>query len=252
MYQSLLAQRAERLCAHPLFKEITSIHTLKKFMESHVFAVWDFMTLLKRLQQDLTCTRLPWLPPADPTAARLINEIVLEEESDQHPQEGQCSHFQLYLEAMDEVGASTASIEHFIALQRQGLAANTALLRAQAPRGAARFVSDTLQIALNAPTHCVAAVFLHSRERVIPGMFEQLLQAGTLIREHAPTLCAYLNRHIELDAQDHGPAAQRLLERLTDAHPTYPQQAHDAALAAMQSRIMLWDEVRASLLEVQQ
>lgn len=220
-------------------------------MESHVFAVWDFMTLLKRLQQDLTCTRLPWLPPADPVAARLINAIVLTEESDQHPQEGYCSHFELYLEAMKEVGASTASIGRFIRLQRQSLATNTALHRAQAPRGAARFVSDTLKTALNAPTHCVAAVFLHSRERVIPAMFEQLLQAGTLIREHAPTLCAYLNRHIELDAQDHGPAAQCLLERLTGAHPTYPQQAHDAALAAMQSRITLWDEVRASLLEVQ-
>ena len=251
MYQSLLAQRAERLCAHPLFKEITSIHTLKKFMESHVFAVWDFMTLLKRLQQDLTCTRLPWLPPADPTAARLINEIVLGEESDEHPRQGYCSHFELYLEAMTEIGANTRVITRFIALQRQGLDAGTALQEVDAPPGVVRFVSETLHIALSAPTHCVAAAFLHGREHVIPTMFKHILQSDELIQHQAPTLYGYLARHIELDAEDHAPAAQRLLERLVSTDPAYPAQAHDTAIAAVQSRITFWDQVRVALQEVQ-
>ncbi|MFV3015812.1 DUF3050 domain-containing protein, partial [Pseudomonas sp. KHB2.9] len=118
MYQGLLKQKKLQLCSHPLFEEITSLGKLQIFMENHVFAVWDFMSLTKRLQRDLTCTQLPWLPPTDPQAARLINEIVLGEESDEHPRRGHCSHFELYREAMLEVGASTHAIDTFITLQR--------------------------------------------------------------------------------------------------------------------------------------
>lgn len=250
MHQLLLEQRKLQLCSHPLFQEITSLKKLQLFMENHVFAVWDFMTLTKRLQQDLTCTRLPWLPPADPQAARLINEIVLGEESDAHPRQGHCSHFEWYLEAMLEVGASTSAINRFVALQHQGVEASTALHMADVPAGAARFVSDTLHIALNAPTHCVAAAFLHGRERVIPSMFEHILQPDTLIHRQAPILCGYFEHHIELDTEHHGPAAEQLLARLVGADPTYPQQAHDAALAAVESRITFWDEVQAALQEV--
>lgn len=250
MYQALLEQNQLQLCNHPLFTEITSIEKLQLFMESHVFAVWDFMTLAKRLQQDLTCTQLPWLPPTDPHAARLINEIVLGEESDEHPRQGYCSHFELYLEAMTEVGASTCAIDHFIALQRQGLDANAALNGVAAPPGVARFVSDTLNIALNAPTHCVAAAFLHGRERVIPTMFERILQSEELIQHPAPTLYGYLARHIELDTQGHAPAAQLLLERLVSTDPAYPRQAHDCALGAVKSRLAFWDQVRATLQKV--
>lgn len=247
MHQPLLETVKLQLCSHSLFTEITSLRKLQLFMESHVFAVWDFMTLAKRLQQELTCTRLPWLPPVDPQAARLINEIVLAEESDAHPAQGYCSHFELYLEAMAEVGASTAAISHFIALQRKGLEATAALHEVEILPGVARFVSDTLHLALNAPAHCVAATFLHGREQVIPPMFERILQSEALNHRQAPTLCAYLKRHIELDAQDHGPAAEQLLLRLCSADPSYPQQANAAAVAAVQSRIALWDGVRASL-----
>jgi len=250
MHQPLLEKAKLQLCSHSLFLEITCLRKLQLFMESHVFAVWDFMTLAKRLQQDLTCTRLPWLPPADPHAARLINEVILGEESDLHPETGYCSHFELYLEAMAEVGANTSSINRFVALQRQGLEATAALQAIEVLPGVARFVSDTLQLALNAPIHCVAATFLHGREHVIPGMFERILQSDEFIHRQAPTLCAYLKRHIELDTQDHGPAAEQLLDRLTNADPAYPQQANDAALAAVEGRIALWDEVRASLQEV--
>ena len=188
MYQTLLEQKQLQLGSHPLFTEITSINKLQLFMESHVFAVWDFMTLTKRLQQDLTCTQLPWLPPADPQAARLINEIVLGEESDEHPRQGHCSHFELYLEAMTEVGASTCAINRFIALQRQGLDASVALQQVATPPGVTQFVADTLHTALSAPTHCVAAAFLHGREHVIPAMFKHLLQSEELIQRQAPTM----------------------------------------------------------------
>ncbi|MBI6636103.1 DUF3050 domain-containing protein [Pseudomonas paralactis] len=250
MHQHFIEQRKQQLLGHPLFIEITSFSKLQHFMEHHVFAVWDFMTLTKRLQQDLTCTQIPWLPPADPHAARLINEIVLGEESDEHPTRGHCSHFELYLDAMTEVGASTVTITRFIDLQHQGVEVSAALQMIDAPRGVVQFIDSTLQIALSAPTHCVAAAFLHGRESVIPTMFERLMHSNTFIERETPTFLHYLNRHIEVDSHDHGPAAEQLLQRLIGADPLRQRQADSTALGAVERRITFWDGVLASLQEV--
>ena len=250
MHQYLLELKKQKLFGHPLFIEITTLGKLQHFMQYHVFAVWDFMSLTKRLQQDLTCTQLPWLPCADPRAARLINEIVLAEESDKHPTRGYCSHFELYLDAMTEVGASTVTITRFIELQSQGVEVSAALQMIGAPQGVARFVDSTLQIALSAPTHCVAAAFLHGRESVIPSMFERLLHSHVFIGRQAPTLCHYLSRHIDMDSDDHGPAAHQLLQRLIEADPSRQREADNTALGALESRITLWDDVLASMQEV--
>jgi hypothetical protein len=220
-------------------------------MEHHVFAVWDFMALTKRLQQDLTCTGIPWFPPTDPHAARLINEIVLGEESDVHPTRGYSSHFELYMDAMAEVGASTLAITRFIDLQYQGVEASVALQRVKAPFGVARFVDSTLQIALNAPSHCVAAAFLHGRESVIPSMFERISRSNGFIEREAPTFHHYLNRHIEMDSQAHGPGAHQLLQRLIGADPARQRQADCTAFSALESRITFWDDVRTSMQQVQ-
>ena len=242
--QELLNHKKLQLQEHPIFLEINSFAQLQHFMQNHVFAVWDFMTLTKRLQQELTCMRLPWLPPTDPQAARLINEIVLDEESDHQLGEGYGSHFELYLEAMREVGASTANIERFIALQREGASVDSALAQITIDPAVERFVRHTLDVAMNAPTHCVAATFLHGRESVIPTMFKRLLEGSNVAHRQAPSLCYYLKRHIELDAQDHEPAAEQLLRRLVQADPLYEQQAWHAALSAVENRIALWDSLR--------
>lgn len=235
------------LSRHPLFSSIDTPALLCRFMETHVFAVWDFMSLTKRLQQELTCIALPWLPPHDPAAARLINEIVLGEESDDRLDHGHYSHFELYLDAMREVGADTRAIERFIALQREGVAPLDALQTCGASEAAKAFVADTLEVALSAPAHCVAAAFLHGRESVIPMMFQQILDAWGIGREQAPTFRYYLQRHIDVDSEDHGPAAERLLARLVgdDAHKQ--QQMLRAALDAIASRERLWDRVQADL-----
>ncbi len=94
---------------HPLYRELSSLERLRRFQQYHVFAVWDFMCLLKALQQQLTCPTVPWLPVGDPEVRRLINEIVLGEESDELPGGRVLSHFELYLEAMRESGADCST-----------------------------------------------------------------------------------------------------------------------------------------------
>jgi hypothetical protein len=244
-----LEQKKSELSAHPIFSEIHSLSVLRRFMETHVFAVWDFMSLTKRLQQELTCTRLPWLPPHDPQAARLINEIVLGEESDERPAQGHYSHFELYLEAMREVGANTTAVERFVALQQEGVSYDEALQSIKVNPATARFVRHTLHTALHAPGHSVAAAFMHGRESVIPQMFQRILDDWGIGIEQAPTFRYYLERHIEVDSEDHGPAAERLLARLVDSHPQREADVYASAIAAVESRIALWDDLRLSMNE---
>jgi hypothetical protein len=90
-------------------------------MESHVFAVWDFQSLLKAMQQRLTCTSIPWVPTPDAEARRLVNEIVLDEESDALPEGGSASHFELYLHGMRNAGADTGPIDRMIETLRAGV-----------------------------------------------------------------------------------------------------------------------------------
>src|SRR5262249_26380782 len=99
---------------HAIYSNVSTLEHVRSFMESHVFAVWDFMCLLKALQRSVTCVETPWLPRGDAVTRRLINEIVTGEESDLLP-DGMCaSHFELYLDAMEEAGANTGPIRYFL------------------------------------------------------------------------------------------------------------------------------------------
>ena len=104
----------DKLKNHELYESLKSIDDIKIFMETHVYAVWDFMSLLKALQNLLTCTKIPWTPNLDSKSARLINQIIVDEESDLNYNGEPKSHFEMYLEAMEEIQANTLPINNFI------------------------------------------------------------------------------------------------------------------------------------------
>ena len=106
-YRIELGDSRERLVRHPIYKLVNSPERMKAFMEAHIWAVWDFQSLLKAVQQQLSCVTVPWTPTPDAEARRLINEIVLDEESDELPNGSFASHFELYLRSMEVAGAAT-------------------------------------------------------------------------------------------------------------------------------------------------
>jgi hypothetical protein len=236
-----------RMVAHPVFREIRDIHSLRTFMETHVFAVWDFMSLVKRLQRDLTCIGVPWLPPRDRHAAQLINQIVLGEESDTGPDGEPVSHLELYIGAMREVGANTARFEVFQTALANGATLTGAFNRAAVPPFIREFTGYTLQIAGRAPLLAVMASFFYGREDVIPRKFSNLLDKWRIGTEQAPTFVYYLKRHIELDGDQHGPAAKSILAAATANDPLRGSQVLNAARESIEARIRLWDGLWASL-----
>jgi hypothetical protein len=235
------------LAGHPVYTSIQALPHLRTFTQHHVAAVWDFMSILKSLQHDLAPTRTPWQPPQDPEAARLINEIVVDEESDALPyRPGHASHFVWYTEAMEELGADLAPTRQWLRSMANGTPALRAMEQAGMPVASREFVATTLSF-LDEPLAVRAAVFLHGREELIPQMFLPLVKSMRAQSIPCERFLAYLERHIEVDGGAHGRHAAALLERLCAASPELRARGEQAALAALAARQRLWDAITSAL-----
>jgi len=236
-----IKEKHELLENHRVFSAIHNIDDLRVFMTWHVFAVWDFMCLVKRLQRDLTSINPLWVPSDAPLATRLINEIVLGEESDEAPNGNYISHFELYLLAMKEVGADTGQIEKFINLIRMNTPVSEAMKKVSVNSYIQDFVNNTINTVVNGNLYQVLGSFFFGREHVIPDMFKGLLDNWHIDENDAPMFVYYLKRHIELDGEEHGPAAIKIIKSLTKENQAAMQQLSSSAVDAIEQRITLWD-----------
>jgi hypothetical protein len=238
----------QQLANHPLYGRITGEEPLRRFMSSHVYCVWDFMWLLKALQQHLTCVEVPWLPSPDPAARRLVNEIVLDEESDEAPDGSYLSHFELYLRAMEQCGADVRLVSRLLAAVADDTPLDDILSRAPLPRGVETFVAATLGIARSGQVHRIAAAFTYGREDVIPVMFEQLVRRLAAQKQDRWSLMLYyLHRHIQHDGDRHGPMARALVRRLCGDDGRLWAEAEETARACLEARIELWHQIELGL-----
>lgn len=242
-----ITEKQKTLENHRVFSAIQDIDDLRIFMSWHVFAVWDFMCLVKRLQRDLTSVESLWIPPNAPLAARLINEIVLGEESDEAPDGSHISHFELYLLAMKEIGADTQQIESFIELIRMNTPVKEAMEKLSVSPYIQNFVNNTIDTVVNGNVYQVLGSFVFGREHVIPNMFSGLLENWHIDEKDAPMFVYYLKRHIELDGDEHGPAALKIIQSLTKDNQTAIQELSAAAVDAINQRAALWDGLNESL-----
>ena len=243
-----LADLRQRLVSHPLYGRVDSPDRLRRFMEMHVWAVWDFQSLLKAMQQRLTCTTIPWLPTPDPEARRLVNEIVLDEESDELPDGGSASHFELYLDSMQQAAADTKPIRRLIDLLRAGTSLDEGLAACGAPVASAAFVRKSFEVIESGSTHRIVAAFTFGREDVIPDMFRNLVvRLAESDPAHWGRLRFYLERHIEHDDEKHAPICRRIVARLCGSDEAKWREATETARSCIAARIALWDAIAAAL-----
>jgi hypothetical protein len=242
--QERLTPLKAALLNHPIYQEIDRLNSLRLFLEHHIFAVWDFMSLLKALQRRFCCVDVPWLPPTDPASTRIVNEIVLAEESDEDGRGGFASHFDLYHRAMTRCGANSAAIDGFLNELRQGKPISAALESPNVPECARQFVRRTFDIIEGGNICAIASAFTFGREDLLPAIFQRIVdELNVEVGGGLEEFKYYLNRHIGLDGDEHGPMANRLLLSICGSDESRWQLAEQTAVDCLEARRALWDGV---------
>ncbi len=240
-----IGQARRVVIEHPMYAALDSSSAIRTFQEHHVFAVWDFMSLLKSLQRNLTCVELPWVPTGPTGSRRLINDIVLVEESDERAG-GFISHFELYLDGMTEAGADTSIIDAFIAGLRAGRPVLEAVDEFNVPAPAADFIRLTWGLIESAPVHAQAAAFAFGREDLIPDMFAKVVRVNERVGS-LDTFVDYLARHIQVDSEEHTPMAMQMLADLCGEDDGKWAECTGTVELALAARARLWDGILVAI-----
>ena len=231
------------LIEHPLYNSMENLNDIKKFMEVHVYAVWDFMSLVKNLQMNLTCVSTPWIPSENSLTARLINEIVWGEETDIDKNQVAKSHFEMYLDSMNEIGANTNKIKDLVSLVKQGRDIFKIIESLDISNEIKDFLNFTFSVIKDNKVHVTAAVFTFGREDLIPNMFIEIVRKIKLENNSVESLIYYLERHIEMDGDHHGPMAMNMIKNLCENNDDKIFEALDSSKLALRKRIKLWDYI---------
>tara|TARA_B100001758_G_scaffold247942_1_gene268805 strand:+ start:5919 stop:6683 length:765 start_codon:yes stop_codon:yes gene_type:complete len=238
----------EALTNHRIYNHLNNLEDIKVFTQFHVFAVWDFMSLLKYLQRSLTCVDIPWIPNKNSNTARFINEIVLGEETDADKDGVFNSHFDMYIDAMKEIGSNTSQISKFIAFLKDDISVSDALRKVNVDEVVSDFVQFTFESINTKKDHVVASVFTFGREGLIADMFIEILNNSSHINKVSyQSMIYYLERHVELDGDEHGPLAMKMMEELCGDDEQKIKETIISAKQALEHRIKLWDRIADSI-----
>jgi len=219
-------------------------------MQHHVYAVWDYMSLVKALQNYIAPVTVPWVPIKNAQSANFINQIVLDEESDiafsSNSQKSHASHFESYLDAMTEVGADTEIVKEFIySVSENGI--DDALKNSKIPAPAKEFMGFTFDVIKYAKPHLIAAMLAFGREELLPQLFQIFNKNSFIENIKAPSLHAYVDRHIELDEHEHGPMAVSMVEELCEGSLEKRAEVTEITELVLRSRLQFWNGIKSAI-----
>lgn len=240
----------EQLLNHSLYDNVKSIEDLHHFLENHVYAVWDFMSLLKALQNTLTCTTTPWMPIGNPEIRYLINEIVVAEETDLSLDGKRQSHYEMYLDAMNQCDANTSDINAFLEEVESTKNIFVSIKQSNLHPNVKAFLDFTFRVIEQGKPHEIAAAFTFGREDLIPNMFTEILKnfQKNFPETDLSKLIYYFERHIELDADEHGPMAMQMIDELCGTDEKKWKEVETVSIDALEKRIGLWNAIEEQIL----
>lgn len=245
--QQAVAPLRQDLINHSLYQKLDSIESVQTFMEHHIYAVWDFMSVVKWLQNKITSTDVPWNPTrGSGKIKRFINEIVIAEESDYFHDGRVMSHYEMYIEAMKESRASSSDAQTFFRAVNGKKDVVSYLRQTILPGKVGPFLENTFDLLQNKKAHEVAAAFTFGREDLIPDMFINILK-GMNNDGRLNSLIYYMERHVEIDGEEHGPMSLEMVSELCGKNERKWEEAKTAAREALQARIRLWNGIEETL-----
>ena len=249
LINSKIQSHKDLLLHHSLYEKVKTIDDLHLFLENHIYAVWDFMSLLKALQQKLTCTTTPWFASSNPETRYLINEIVLAEESDLSFNGKRLSHFEMYVEAMQSCGANTKEVQAFLQKVVENKNIFITIKQSNLHSNIKSFLDFTFKIIEEGKTHKIAAAFTFGREDLIPNMFTAILKnfQKNFPETNLSELIYYFERHIKLDADEHGPMAMQMITELCKEDPIKWAEVEEIAIQSLEKRVGLWDAIEEKI-----
>ena len=249
LINSKIQSHKDLLLHHSLYEKVKTIDDLHLFLENHIYAVWDFMSLLKALQQKLTCTTTPWFASSNPETRYLINEIVLAEESDLSFNGKRLSHFEMYVEAMQSCGANTKEVQAFLQKVVENKNIFITIKQSNLHSNIKSFLDFTFKIIEEGKTHKIAAAFTFGREDLIPNMFTAILKnfQKNFPETNLSELIYYFERHIELDTDEHGPMAMQMITELCKEDPIKWAEVEEIAIQSLEKRVGLWDAIEEKI-----
>ena len=246
-----IQSQKEALLQHSLYNKVQTISDLHLFLESHIYAVWDFMSLLKALQSQLTCTTTPWFATKNTEIRYLINEIVLAEETDLTLDGKHQSHFEMYIEAMESCGADTREINAFLEDVFETKNVFVSIKKSHLHPNIKAFLDFTFRVIDEGKSHKIAAAFTFGREDLIPSMFTEILKnfQANFPETNLSKLIYYFERHIELDADEHGPMAMQMISELCGQDESKWKEVSAISIVALEKRIGLWDAIEEMIVK---
>ena len=227
--------------SHKLYERIYNEQALRLFVEHHVICVWAYNFLLRQIHQEVVALVHPLNSQAQKEAIRLVSKIILEEEVEEQHDGSLLSHLEIYLEAMQDLGADISPVVCFFDMQEAGYTWQEALKHANFSAPVALYARKISRLAQQ-PIHERAAALFYEGEPYIPDSFlEQLGQMGTKAKVNR--LLDYFERHIEGLKRPGFSASGRLVEIFCGDNELLNEDAEKAAEQAMKNRIELWDHL---------